>query len=180
MTTPYTAIRQWVVPDAAGRATLAGVRTAGLHGNESGAFWLGVRARVAIVTAVILPRGKGVEENPGEWRVRPEVFGAISRWARPRALTLLGVAHTHVHGVPARLSWADRHRSVRVPGILAVVIGNCGADDNLGDWGWYVYDVSDYREILRTELEQRVRANGPEPVEVWRADSDGLWPVATA
>ena len=177
MSTPYPGITQWVVPHAVRRSTLDGVRPAGLRGDESGAFWLGVRADVAAVTAVVLPRGKGVEETPSHWRVAPEVFGAISRWAQPQGLTLLGIAHTHVHGVPVRLSWADRHQSVRVPGILAVVIGDGGQDEDHFGWGWYVYDKGDYREILRTELKRRVRESRTDAVGVWRADSDGVWQV---
>lgn len=177
MSTPYPDIDQWVLPDAAKRATFRGVRPSGHRGNESGAFWLGVRASVACVSAVVLPRGKGVDESPGQWRVSPEVFGAISRWARPRGLALLGIAHTHVRGSPARLSWADRHRSVRVPGILAVVIGNAGEDDDHYGWGWYVYEDDDYRELLRPELMRRVQESSRETVEVWRADSEGVWPL---
>jgi hypothetical protein len=134
-----------------------------------------VREAVAPVTAVVLPQGKGVEESPGQWCVSPEVFGAISRWAKPRGLALLGIAHTHIRGVPARLSWADRHRSVRVPGILAIVIGNGGEDDDHHDWGWYVYEEDDYRELSRTELRRRIQGDGSAAVEVWRADSEGVW-----
>ena len=179
MSTPYPEINEWILPAAAERATLDGVRPPGQRGNESGAFWLGVRASVAPVRAVVLPQGKGVDENPGQWRVSPEVFGAISRWAKPRGLTLLGIAHTHIRGVPARLSWADRNRSVRVPGILAVVIGNGGDDDDRYDWGWYVYEDEDYRQLLRPELMRRVQGNSKEAVEVWRADSEGVWPLTS-
>ncbi len=177
MSSPYPEIKEWMVPDAVKRATLAGVRPSGHRGNESGAFWLGVREAVAPVTAVILPQGKGVEESPGQWRVSPEVFGAITRWAKPRGLALLGIAHTHICGVPPRLSWADRHRSVRVPGILAVVIGNGGEDEDHYDWGWYIYEEDDYRELSRVELRRRVQENGAGAVEVWRADSEGVWPL---
>lgn len=163
--------------DAARRATLVGVRPAGREARESGAFWLGARADVAPVTVVILPSGRGVEESIGHWRVSPEVFGEISRWAKPQGLTLLGIAHSHLRGVPARLSWSDRHRSVCVPGILSVVIGNGGEDDDHYTWGWYVYDGDDYRELLRPELTQRVRCNSADPVEILRADSEGVWPL---
>ena len=161
--------------DAARQATLDGVRPAGREARESGAFWLGAREAIARVTVVVLPKGRGVEESIGHWRVTHEVFGEISRWAKPRRFTLLGIAHTHVRGVPARLSWSDRHRSVCVPGILSVVIGNGGEDDNHYTWGWYVYDGDDYREILRPELTQRVRDNSTDPVEVLRADTEGVW-----
>jgi hypothetical protein len=175
VSSPYPEIRHWIVPDAAKGATLNGVRPSGHQGNESGAFWLGVREAVAPVTAVVLPQGKGVEESPGQWRVSPEVFGAITRWAKPRGLALLGIAHTHIRGGPARLSWADRYRSVRVPGILAVVIGNGGEDDDHFDWGWYVYEEDDYRELCGDELRRRVHGGGAATLEVWRADSAGVW-----
>lgn len=179
MTTPYPEVREWVVPDAARRATLHGVRPAGQRGRESGAFWLGVRQGVAQVTGVILPRGGGVEESLGHWRVSTEVFGTISRWAKPRGLTLLGIAHTHVRGVPTRLSWSDRHRSVCVPGFLSVVIGNGGEDEDHYDWGWYVYEDGDYRELLRPELIRRVRGDSTDSTEIWRADSEGVWPLSS-
>jgi proteasome lid subunit RPN8/RPN11 len=175
----YPAIGRWVVPGGVKSATLAGVRPSGRRGSESGAFWLGTRAAVSCVTTVVLPQGEGVEESPGQWRVSPEVFGAISRWAKPRGLTLLGIAHTHVRGVPPRLSWADRHRSVRVPGILAVVIGRGGEDVNHRDWGWYVFETGDYREIAVTELEERVTIAAGNSVNVWRADAKGVWELGT-
>ncbi len=175
MSTPYPDIRRWVLPEAAKAATLAGVQPAGRRGDESGAFWLGTRATVARVTAVVLPAGSGVDENPGQWRVSPEVFGAISRWAKPRGRTLLGIAHTHMHGVRSELSWADRRRSVCVPGILSVVIGNAGEDEDYRDWGWYLYDGGDYRPLVPPELARRVEIGAREVVEVWRADSQGVW-----
>jgi hypothetical protein len=160
-------------------ATLAGVRPSGGRGNESGAFWLGTRAAISRVTAVVLPQGDGVEESPGQWRVSPEVFGAISHWAKPRGLTLLGIAHTHIRGVPPRLSWSDRNRSVRVPGILAVVIGCGGEDANYRDWGWYVFDKGDYRDLALPELEERVEVLAENRVDVCRADAAGVWELKT-
>ena len=173
MSDVYPPISSWYLPDAAIAATLGGVRLAGVHGRESGAFWLGVRAETAIISAVVVPKGRGVEEHPGEWRVGADVFGAISYWAKARALTLLGIAHTHPRGVPPRLSWADRHLSVRVPGVLAVVIGNCGDDNSYKDWGWYVFEGGDYRQFDKRELMQRVRRNS-EAIELCRADEEGL------
>jgi hypothetical protein len=164
------------VSDAVKKATLDGVRRAGPRAAESGAFWLGPRREVAAVTAVVLPRGVGVEEGMGHWRVEPEVFGAISRWGKPRGLSLLGIAHTHLRGVAPRLSWSDRHRSVCVPGMLSIVIGNAGEDEDHHDWGWYVYEQDDYRQILPTELDERVKSEGPDALDVLRADSEGVWP----
>ncbi len=177
MSTPYPEIKRWVLLGAVKSATLDGVLPSGRRGNESGAFWLGVRASVARVTAVVLPQGKGVEESPCQWRVSPEVFGAISRWAKPRGLTLLAIAHTHTASIPPVLSWPDRHQSVRVPGILAVVIGNGGRDHDHHDWGWYVYENDDYRQLLQPELMQRVHDNSRKVVEVWRANGEGVWPL---
>ncbi len=175
MAGPYPPIDRWVVPDSALVATLRLVAPAGRVGNESGVFWLGSRAAVARVSAVVHPQGKGVEEAPGFWRVSPEVFGVISRWARPLGLTLLGIAHTHGRGIPARLSWADRNRSVRVPDILALVIGNGGEDHDYREWGWYVYENEDFRELDEGELIKRVELRVGETVGVWRADSAGVW-----
>jgi len=175
MTAAYPRIDRWVLPDSAVAATLALVRPAGEEGNESGVFWLGSRADVACIRAVVHPAGKGVEEAPGFWRVSPEVFGAISRWASPLGLTLLGIAHIHGHGVPAHLSWADRNRSVRVPGILAIVIGNGGEDEDYRDWGWYVCAGEDFQRLGEAELTRRVELPIGESVGVWRADEAGVW-----
>ena len=176
MSTPYPEISIWVVPESARRATLEGVRPTGRRGRESGAFWIGVRSEVSTITAVILPHGRGVEEHAGQWKVSPEVFGTISRWVKPRGMSLLGIAHTHMPGVPARLSWADRHQSVRAPGVLAVVIGNAGEEEDHAQWGWYVFEVEDFRQLAGLELARRIR-QGSEGVEVWRADIEGVWPV---
>jgi hypothetical protein len=170
----YPEIAEWFVPTKASEATLAGVAEAGRARKESGAFWLGPRAGTSSVTDVVLPSGDGVEESADYWRVAPEVFGAISRWAKPLDLTLLAIVHTHIRGVPPRLSWADRHRSVRVPGILSVIIGNGGEDKIHERWGWYIFDTDDYRELRREELSERVHwiESG---VRVWRADRHGVW-----
>src|SRR6266542_413564 len=121
--TPYPPIERWLLPQAALDATLAAVVTASRLGNESGSFLLGRRERTTSVNVVVLPHGRGVEETPWYWRVGAEVYGRISSWAKPRGLSLLAILHTHLHGVPPRLSQADRTRSVRAPGVLAVVIG---------------------------------------------------------
>lgn len=177
MSTPYPRIEHWILAEGVCAATLEGVRAAGQLGNESGAFWLGERAGTARVHTVVLPAGPGVEERPYQWRVSPEVFGAVSRWAKPRGLTLLGIAHTHGRGVPARLSWADRYRSVQVPGILSVVIGNGGEDRDHLKWGWYVYENGDYVELMPTELARRLEIERGREVEIWRADALGVWPA---
>lgn len=175
MSTPYPCIERWALAERVLTATLTGVRRAGLCGRESGAFWLGKRVETAMIWAVVIPSGTGVEERPDQWRVSPEVFGAVTRWAKPQGLTLLAIAHTHVRGVPPRLSWADRHYSVQVPGMLAVVIGNGGEDRDYRDWGWYVYENGDYRNLLVPELAARLKIQPDGKVEIWRADAHGVW-----
>jgi len=174
----YPPIREWLMPEGVFTSTLAGVKPSGERGTESGAFWLGKRATRTRIEAVVLPSGPGVEEHPYQWRVSPEVFGEVARWAKPRGLTLIAVAHTHIRGVPVDLSWADRTRSVQVPGMLAVVIGNGGHDAVFTDWGWFIYEKNDYREISRSELVNRVRVITDEPhAEIFRADSTGVRPL---
>jgi hypothetical protein len=174
----YPHIREWLVPEGIFTSTLAGVRPSGERGRESGAFWLGYRAARTKIEAVVLPSGPGVEEYAYQWRVSPEVFGEVARWAKPHGLTLIGVAHTHIRGVPVDLSWADRTQSVQVPGMLAVVIGNGGQDAVFTDWGWFVYERNDYRRISHSELINRVRVITDIPhTDVFRADSTGVRPI---
>src|ERR1041385_3570285 len=135
MSGPYPIIDRWIIPASALSATLAGVQPAGARGREAGAFWLGRRDSAAVISGVLLPHGRGVTESPYQWKVEPEVFGAAISWAKPRALVLLAVVHTHVPGVPPELSWSDRFLSIQVPGILSVVIGNGGKDSDYADWG---------------------------------------------
>src|SRR6266852_5582594 len=100
MAASYPAVEKWVIAEGIFHRTLDGVRAVGQSGREAGAFWLGRREATALVDSVVLPHGIGVEEHRGRWAVSPEVFGAITSWARPRSLSLLAVAHTHVRGVP--------------------------------------------------------------------------------
>jgi hypothetical protein len=177
VSSPYPAIGQWVVPAPAITATIEGVRPTGRRGREAGAFWLGRRSATSVVSAVILPKGPGVVEHPGYWQVSPEVFGIISGWAKPRELTLLSIAHIHLPGVPVRLSWSDRHRSVRVPGVLAVVIGNGGEDHDYRGWGWYVHEGGAFRLISDRDLSRRVAVPNEGKVEVWSASLEGVCKV---
>jgi hypothetical protein len=172
---PYPVIGRWIFPVDACSVTLKAVAPAGRLGNEAGAFWLGERATVSRVTTVVLPKGVGVEEQRNQWHVAPEVFGTVSRWAKPRGLTLLGIAHTHGKGGPARLSWVDRARGVHVPGILAVVIGDGGENPDPLEWGWYVYEGSDYRVLSRVELMARVEVPTDNRVDVFNADAHGVY-----
>jgi len=179
VTVVYPRIRRWDIADAALRATLAGVQSAGLLGRESGALWLGERAAVARVTSVVLPSGVGVAESPGCWRVSPEVFGSVARWALPRRLCLLGMAHTHMPGIPALLSSTDRRHGVHVPGFLEVVIGNAGRDGNHRGWGWHVREEQDYQRLTEPELSARIWIDFDTSVEVWRADAHGVYSVGS-
>ncbi|MGH9961664.1 MAG: hypothetical protein ACREBC_31815 [Pyrinomonadaceae bacterium] len=151
----YPPIEEWFIPNGACAATLAGVRPAGERGSEAGAFWLGGRSFRSRIEAVVLPSGSGVEEYSYRWRVSPEVFGEVTRWAKPLGLFLLGVAHTHLPGVPVDLSWVDRTEGVRAPDMLASVIGNGGLDESHHDWGWFVYEDNDYRRMPANELSKR-------------------------
>jgi len=173
----YPPIEQWLFPEGVWSATLDGVIPLGTQGLESGAFWLGTRSKLARIEAVILPSGLGVYEHPYQWRVSPEVFGVITRWSRAQGLTLLGIAHTHIAGVPVDLSPSDRTRSVQVPGMLAVVIGNGGLDKVFTDWGWFVYETDDYEIIPRVNLLSRIRIAEGNHVQVFKADSSGIVPL---
>jgi proteasome lid subunit RPN8/RPN11 len=175
--TPYPSIERWLVPLAALDATLEAVVAASRRGNEAGAFLLGRRARTASVSVVVLPRGRGVEETPWYWKVGAEAYGQISSWAKPRDLTLLAILHTHLADVPPRLSRADRTRSVRAPGVLAVVIGQGGGERDARAWGWYVYDSDDYRHLDQSEFAARIDIDPLAEVEIRSADVDGIWPI---
>jgi len=170
----YQTIETWVVADGIFRRTLDGVRPIGRSGREAGAFWLGRREPTAHIYSVVLPHGIGVEEHRGRWSVSPEVFGVVTRWAKPRNLCLLGVAHTHMHGVPPALSWSDRNLGVRFPDMLAAVIGNGGDDSDHLDWGWYVFEDGDYRSLAHHEVRERIRINPAGQSEAWTADVSGV------
>lgn len=174
MSDPYPRVSRWVLPSSALAATFAAVRPGARRGVESGVFWMGVRSEVATVDAVVMPRGPGVEERPDRWRVSAEVYGVVSRWAVPRRLSLLAWVHTHGRGVPAQLSLPDRTRSIQVPGVLAVVIGAGGADEDPALWGWYVHEDGDYRMLEDGERETRVGIARNGSVERWRASLEGM------
>jgi len=174
---PYPRIDVWELDRSAIAATLAAVQRPGRDGNEGGVFWIGTRAAISVVHAVVVPSGDGVIEAVGFWRVTPEVFGAISRWAAERGWSLLGICHIHGEGVPARLSVQDRRHLVRAPGVLAVVIGSGGRDHDLERWGWYEFASAAYREIGPGERHRRLRLTDVAGVEVWTADRRGCRPA---
>ena len=174
MSTPYPAVHQWVVADSILAATRRAVHQAGQDLKESGALWLGQRTETARITAVVLLRGVGVEQSAGCWKVRPEVFGAVTRWAKPKGLSLLAVIHTHIRGVPPRLSLADREYSVQVPGMLAVVIGESGAEADYRRWGWYVHENDRYICLNRNVLAARLILEDDYPFDLREADAESV------
>ncbi|MGH8930017.1 MAG: hypothetical protein ACRDZO_05115 [Egibacteraceae bacterium] len=167
---PYPAIDIWELGSAAVASSLAAVQRPGRDGNEGGVFWVGTRDATSVIRAVVIPAGDGVIEAPSFWRVTPEVFGVISVWAAERGWSLLGICHIHGHGVPALLSIQDRNHLVRVPGVLAVVIGSAGCDEDPNFWGWHVFETSVYREMQTEERQRRLRLTDSVGVEVWVAD----------
>jgi Prokaryotic homologs of the JAB domain len=174
---PYPGIDVWQLDESAITATLAAVQRPGRDGKEGGVFWVGTRAPVSVVHAVVVPAGHGVIEAASFWQVSPEVYGAISRWAADRGWSLLGICHTHGEGVPARLSTQDRRHLVRAPGVLAVVIGSGGRDHDLERWGWYEFTSGAYREISPDERHRRLRLTDEGGIEVWAADRRGCRPA---
>jgi hypothetical protein len=169
---PYPPIEYWRVPQAAVAATLSSVVGAGRRGDEAGVFWLGERAAITEVTAVVSLRGRGVLESPGLWQVSPEVYGVVSRLAVTEGLVLLATAHTHGPGVPVALSLTDRRHGVRVPDFLALVVGDGGAARRPTDWSWNTFDGKDYRRLHRDELTRRVSFISAR-VSLFRANADG-------
>src|SRR5258708_36323119 len=163
-------IDQWVIAGGVLCRTLDAVRPTGRAGREAGAFWLGSREPTAHIHAVVLPHGIGVEEHRGRLRGSPEVFGVVTRWAKPRNLWLLAVAHTHGRGVPAVLSWSDRNLGVRFPDMLAVIIGSGGDDSDHLDWGWHVFEDGDYRPLAHHEVRERIRIESSSKFEDWTPD----------
>ena len=174
----YPAINVWELDRSAIGATIAAVQRPGRDGKEGGVFWIGTRGQNSVVRAVVIPAGEGVMEDASFWRVTPEVFGTVSRWASERTWSLLGICHTHGDGIPAKLSTQDRAHLVRAPGLLAVVIGSSGRDDNPQRWGWYEFTSGVYRAIGSGERQRRLCLTNDAEAEVWTADRHGCRPVA--
>lgn len=171
----YPTIERWVFAEGALQETVGGIRAIGQSEREAGAFWLGKRQQTAQVSCAVLPHGIGVEESWGKWVVSAEVFGVITRWAKPRDLCLLGVVHSHIRGVPPILSWTDRRLGVRVPGLIAAVIGNAGEDADHLKWSWYVFEDDEYRRLTRAEVRSRIRIDSSSQFQVWVADSKSMY-----
>lgn len=174
MADPYPPVERWVVPLSGLEATVEAVGPSRLDGLESGVFWMGRRSAVGIVESVIIPKGPGVERRRDCWRVSADVFAAISRWALPREVSLLGWVHTHGRGIPPKLSMADRMRSIRAPGVLAIVIGSGGADSEPDQWGWFVHEDGEYRFFEGVERARRVELHAEGAIDRWRANLDGV------
>jgi hypothetical protein len=170
---PYPPISRWRIPAAALQLTLDGVRDAGRRGKESGALWLGRREDTSEITTVVLPRGEGVIEAANRWQVAPEVMGAITRWARPHGLVMLGMMHIHIGGSVA-MSWSDRNRVVQVPGMLSVISGTAGSHQDHGRWGWNLYDDGAYREMGPAERHRRILIVDGAPSAAWMASIQGI------
>jgi len=174
MTDPYPAIQHWLIPRSVLAETRKRVQEEGQNVRESGALWLGERGDAARVLAVVFPRGKGVEARADKWKVTPEVFGTLTRWAKPQNLSLLAVVHTHLNGVPPRLSRSDREYSVQVPGILAIVIGEGGAETDHQKWGWYLYERGNYRHLTAQDLSGHFMLEADHLFQTCEADADAV------
>lgn len=154
--TPYPPVARWLIPKAACEQTRNAVLPAGRRGNESGVFWLGERAAQSTVAAVVKPVGAGVTELPWQWSVTPELYAAVSAWAKPRGLTLLAAVHTHLSSHTPRMSHTDRTQGLKVPDALAVIVRAGGEEVDPLRWGWFVYSDGDYRTLDHGELGARV------------------------
>ncbi len=174
----YPPVKHWLVPENLFERTIECVLPETRQGKESGALWLGAREEVARVSMVLFPRGTGVRERRYCWEVSSEVLGAVTRWAIPQNLCLLGVVHTHLPGVPPVLSPADRAFGVRVPGVLAIVMSNGGYEADYRHWGWYVFEGDDFRQLGDSEIARRVRVDRAVEVKLGTANAEGVWPEA--
>jgi hypothetical protein len=171
--TPFPPIERWRLPQAACELTREAVMPAGRHGCESGVFWLGRRAATSEIGAVVHPVGAAVEETPFYWRVAPEVYAAVAAWANPRELTLLAIAHIHLSAVRPGLSRTDRTQGLKVADALSVVVPRGGDEDDLEEWGWFIYEDGDYRAVDPAERRARVAIIDGE-VEFARIDTGAI------
>ena len=170
---PYPPIERWIVPLKACEQTRLALLPAGRCGCESGVFWLGERASTSSVAAVVKPIGSGVVESPWQWSVAPEVYAAVTAWAKPRGLTLLAAVHSHLSTRRPRMSPTDRSQGLKVPDALAVIVPTGGDELDTTRWGWFVYESDDYRTLEEKELAARVRltARGCEYEEISKEGS---------
>jgi len=153
---PFPPIERWRLPQAACELTREAVMPAGRHGCESGVFWLGTRDSLSDIAVVVFPTGDGVKETPFYWSVSPEVYAAVSAWAKPRGFALVAVAHTHLESGRPRMSRTDRRQGLKVPDALAIILPRAGRESEPSAWGWFVYEGGDYRELAPDERTRRV------------------------
>ena len=152
---PYPQIEHWRVAARALSATHDALR--GNTGREAAVLWLGERAAASVVSSVVHLHGDGVAAGRGFFEATPEVMGVVTRWAKPRGLTLLADLHAHPRGVPGRLSPWDRRHGIAVPEFLAAVAGD-GGEDEPGRWGWFVFNrrMRAYRSMPPAERRSRI------------------------
>jgi hypothetical protein len=153
---PFPPIKRWRLPQAACELTRSSVMPAGRRGDESGVFWLGRRDQVSEITAVVFPTGDGVRETQFSWSVSAEVYAAVSAWAKPRGLALLGVAHTHLSRARPQMSRTDRFQGPKVPDALSIIVPAQSREPDPSDWAWFVYTAGDYRQMTTAEHIRRV------------------------
>lgn len=155
--TPYPPIERWLIPSMACEQTRNALKPAGRDGRESGVFWLGERAATSSIKAVVKPVGSGVVESPWQWSVSPEIYAAVTAWAKPRGLTLLAAVHSHLSARPPRMSLTDRTQGLKVPDAVAVILPAGGAEPDPTRWGWFVYTDGDYLTLTDAAIAARVR-----------------------
>ena len=174
---PYPKISTWRLAERVVPATRDALR--GADGREAAVLWLGERSAEAVVTSVVRLHGVGVQEGRGHFEAAPEVLGTVTRWAKPKGLTLLASCHAHPSGVPGRLSGWDRRHGFVVPEFLTLVAGDGGSDEPSG-WGWYLFDREsrDHRLISERERATRLRVDRSMAGAVFVADAREVrsWP----
>lgn len=174
---PYPPIESWLLAGAVVSATWDALRAG--DGRETAVLWLGERHAQAVVTSVVRLHGVGVEEGRGHFEAAPEVLGAVTRWAKPQGLTLLGNCHAHPRGVPGRLSVWDNRHGFAVPEFMALVAGDGGRDEP-SRWGWYIFDRRSraYRPMDEGERAACIIVDGDANNGIFVADAKGVrrWP----
>lgn len=166
---PYPPVQTWQVGRAALTATWEALRSG--EGRETAVLWLGGRAHHSAVTAVVRLHGEGVEEGGGHFEAVPEVLGVVTRWAKPRGLTLLANLHAHPPGIPGQMSVWDRRHGFAVPEFLAIIAGD-GGRDHPDFWGWYVFSRSARGYRVMDDGERRGRVVVDETAACMLLDGD--------
>jgi len=60
--------------------------------------------------------------------------------------------------------------------VLSVVIGDAGDECDYRNWGWYVFESTDYRPFSQSEIGKRLRIDSSSGDERWTADANGVRP----